>query len=76
VKLFCCTELNDELKSNIHYPVIYGICYNIKTKKIFKCNNFEYKGPDLQARSARHFSHNKVVRINYFFKIILNLESI
>ena len=30
---------------------------------IFKCNYFEYKGPDIQARSARHFSQNKVLEI-------------
>ncbi len=32
------------------------VAYDIKAKKIFQYNKFDYKGPDLEIRSARHFT--------------------
>jgi len=58
LKLCIVSEQNDIIKNGIHYPIAYGFGYNIKTKNIFMCNKFIDKGPDLEVRSARHFSSN------------------
>jgi hypothetical protein len=39
--------------------------YNIKTKTVFKCNKFEYKGPDLAIRYARYFTDSGVSSFRY-----------
>lgn len=58
LKLCVVTKLNDTIKDAIHFPMAYGLGYNIKTECVFMCNNFVDKGPDSIARSARHFSSN------------------
>lgn len=59
LKLCIVTKLNDIItNNNVHFPNAYGFGYNIKTQSIFMCNQFCDKGPDLVARSARHFSSN------------------
>jgi len=58
LKLCVVTKLNDTLKNNVHFPNAYGFGYNLKTQSVFMCNRFVDKGPDLVARSARHFSPN------------------
>jgi hypothetical protein len=60
--------LNNTVKNSLNFPIVYGICYNIKTQSIFVCNEFAYKGPDLGVRGARHFSNNGVCKISIHFK--------
>ncbi|XP_023230791.1 protein N-terminal asparagine amidohydrolase-like [Centruroides sculpturatus] len=51
----CICELNNSLRGNINWPVIYGIGINVKSGEIFPAT-FPDKGPDLQLRCARHFT--------------------
>lgn len=73
LKLCLVTKLNDTIKENIHYPNAYGLAYNIKTSSVFMCNCFKEKGPDLIARSARHFSPNGNMNIFDIFKSQLTI---
>ncbi|XP_072337917.1 protein N-terminal asparagine amidohydrolase isoform X1 [Scyliorhinus torazame] len=54
LETYCLTELNDVVKKNVHWPVIYGIAVNVKTGEIFHAT-FPDKGPDEVIRSARNF---------------------
>ncbi|XP_059835349.1 protein N-terminal asparagine amidohydrolase [Hypanus sabinus] len=54
LETYCVTELNDVMKQNSHWPVIYGIAINVKTGDIFQAT-FPEKGPDEDIRSARIF---------------------
>ncbi|RNA33131.1 N-terminal asparagine amidohydrolase [Brachionus plicatilis] len=63
LKLCINTELNTTNRNGINYPIIYGIGYEIKNKKAFWCNKFLNKGPDMLARSARHFSDGGNIQI-------------
>ncbi|CAF0728157.1 unnamed protein product [Brachionus calyciflorus] len=58
LKLCINTKLNSIKLNNVNFPMIYGLGYEIKNKKVFMCNKFLDKGPDFLARSARHFSTN------------------
>ncbi|XP_014666478.1 PREDICTED: protein N-terminal asparagine amidohydrolase-like, partial [Priapulus caudatus] len=51
----CVCELNDILRGNIHWPIIYGIGINVKTGEIFPAS-FPDRGPDIALRSARLFA--------------------
>ncbi|CAF4361846.1 unnamed protein product, partial [Adineta steineri] len=44
LKLAAITPYNDHIINNIHYPLIYGICFNVNTKSICKMNFIDY-GP-------------------------------
>lgn len=51
----CLCELNNSLRGNINWPVIYGIGINVKSGEIFPAT-FPDKGPDQPLRCARHFT--------------------
>ncbi|CAF3984427.1 unnamed protein product [Adineta steineri] len=51
LKLAAITPYNDHIINNIHYPLIYGICFNINTKSICKMNFIDY-GPAFRLRSV------------------------
>lgn len=51
----CIGELNNSLRGNINWPVIYGIGVNVKNGEIFPAS-FPDKGPDMALRCARHFT--------------------
>ncbi|XP_013787100.1 protein N-terminal asparagine amidohydrolase-like [Limulus polyphemus] len=51
----CITELNNSLRGNINWPVIYGIGVNVKSGEIFPAT-FPDKGPDVPLRSTRYFT--------------------
>ncbi|KAF8792398.1 Protein N-terminal asparagine amidohydrolase like protein [Argiope bruennichi] len=51
----CICELNNSLRGNINWPVIYGIGLNIKSGEIFPAT-FPDKGPDFPLRCARYFT--------------------
>ncbi len=51
----CICRLNNSLRGNINWPVIYGIGVNVKTGDVFPAT-FPDKGPDIPLRSARHFT--------------------
>ncbi len=51
----CICRLNNSLRGNINWPVIYGIGVNVKTGELFPAT-FPDKGPDIPLRSARHFT--------------------
>ena len=63
--------LIDKIKVNLNKIDFVCLGYDIKNKKIFTCNKFLEKGPDLRARSARHFS-NGGVRTNDYFNLFQN----
>jgi len=50
LKLAAITPYNDRIINNIHYPMIYGICFDINTKTIRKMNFIDY-GPAFRLRS-------------------------
>uniref|UniRef100_U5ESL8 Putative asparagine amidohydrolase n=1 Tax=Corethrella appendiculata TaxID=1370023 RepID=U5ESL8_9DIPT len=56
----CVGELNTILRSDINWPIIYGVGVNIKTGEIFPAT-FPDKGPDLQLRQARNFTGGQQV---------------
>ncbi|XP_038676638.1 protein N-terminal asparagine amidohydrolase [Scyliorhinus canicula] len=62
LETYCLTELNDVVKKNVHWPVIYGIAINVKTGEIFHAT-FPDKGPDEVIRSARNFLGGSVISI-------------
>lgn len=51
----CICELNNSLRGNINWPVIYGIGLNTKSGEIFPAT-FPDKGPDFPLRCARYFT--------------------
>lgn len=51
----CVCQLNNSLRGNINWPVIYGIGVNVKTGELFPAT-FTDKGPDIPLRSARYFT--------------------
>ncbi|GIY64757.1 protein N-terminal asparagine amidohydrolase [Caerostris darwini] len=51
----CICELNNTLRGNVNWPVIYGIGLNIKNGEIFPAT-FPDKGPDFPLRCARYFT--------------------
>ncbi|XP_072337919.1 protein N-terminal asparagine amidohydrolase isoform X3 [Scyliorhinus torazame] len=61
LETYCLTELNDVVKKNVHWPVIYGIAVNVKTGEIFHAT-FPDKGPDEVIRSARNFLGGSYIR--------------
>ncbi len=50
LKLAAITNYNDHIINNIHYPMIYGICFDINTKTIRKMN-FIDNGPAFRLRA-------------------------
>ncbi|XP_069761917.1 protein N-terminal asparagine amidohydrolase isoform X2 [Narcine bancroftii] len=62
LETYCVTELNDVMKQNIHWPVIYGIAINVKTGEIFRAT-FPDKGPDEDVRGARTFLGGSMISI-------------
>ena len=73
LRLCVNTELNTVVRNGISYPIIYGLGYEIKTKRVFMCNKFLNKGPEMSVRNARHFSSEGNLdiydSINYRVKI-------
>jgi len=59
LKLCFVTKLNNTIKNDMNYPIVYGLGYNLKTSQMFMCNQFKDKGPDLGVRGARHFSESE-----------------
>ncbi|XP_075422239.1 protein N-terminal asparagine amidohydrolase [Ascaphus truei] len=59
---YCVSDLNDEEKSGIHRPIIYGIAINVKTAEIFKAT-FEDRGPDEDLRSAHILAGGRMINI-------------
>ncbi|GCC33177.1 hypothetical protein chiPu_0011645 [Chiloscyllium punctatum] len=55
-------ELNDVVKQNIHWPVIYGIAVNVKTGDIFRAT-FPDRGPDEVIRAARTFLEGSIMSV-------------
>ncbi|XP_074647236.1 protein N-terminal asparagine amidohydrolase-like [Tubulanus polymorphus] len=55
IATFCVTDLNDVLKGEIHFPVIYGVGVDVKTGEIFRAE-FPDKGPALNLRHSRIFA--------------------
>lgn len=51
LKLAAITPYNDHIINNIHYPMIYGICFDINTKNIRKMNFIDY-GPAFRLRTV------------------------
>ncbi|XP_054159418.1 protein N-terminal asparagine amidohydrolase-like [Oppia nitens] len=51
----CVCKLNNTIRNNINWPVIYGIAVNVKTGDIFPAT-FTDKGPDIPLRSARYYT--------------------
>ncbi|RWS01287.1 protein N-terminal asparagine amidohydrolase-like protein, partial [Dinothrombium tinctorium] len=51
----CTCDLNNVLRGNTNYPIIYGISVNIKTGEIFP-STFVEKGPEFALRSSRIFA--------------------
>src|SRR5690349_10182752 len=51
LKLAAITTYNDHIINNIHYPMIYGICFDIKTKILRKMNFINY-GPAFRLRTV------------------------
>ncbi|XP_013394418.1 protein N-terminal asparagine amidohydrolase [Lingula anatina] len=51
----CITDLNDEVRGGIHWPVFYGVAVNVKTGETFKAS-FPDKGPDIPLRAGTHFT--------------------
>jgi hypothetical protein len=49
LKLAAITTYNDHIINNIHYPMIYGICFDINTKTIRKMKFIDY-GPAIRLR--------------------------
>ncbi|XP_020391199.2 protein N-terminal asparagine amidohydrolase isoform X1 [Rhincodon typus] len=62
LETYCLTELNDVVKQNIHWPVIYGIAVNVKTGDIFHAT-FPDRGPDEVIRAARTFLGGSIMSI-------------
>ncbi|XP_072416242.1 protein N-terminal asparagine amidohydrolase isoform X1 [Chiloscyllium punctatum] len=62
LETYCLTELNDVVKQNIHWPVIYGIAVNVKTGDIFRAT-FPDRGPDEVIRAARTFLEGSIMSV-------------
>ncbi|XP_043568063.1 protein N-terminal asparagine amidohydrolase isoform X3 [Chiloscyllium plagiosum] len=62
LETYCLTELNDVVKQNIHWPVIYGIAVNVKTGDIFRAT-FPDRGPDEIIRAARTFLEGSIMSV-------------
>ncbi|XP_067912336.1 protein N-terminal asparagine amidohydrolase [Heterodontus francisci] len=62
LETYCLTELNDVVKKNVHWPVIYGMAVNVKTGEIFHAT-FPDRGPDEVIRSARNFLGGSIMSI-------------
>ncbi|XP_041061965.1 protein N-terminal asparagine amidohydrolase isoform X1 [Carcharodon carcharias] len=62
LETYCLTELNDVVKKNVHWPVIYGIAVNVKTGEIFHAT-FPDRGPDEVIRSARNFLGGSIMSV-------------
>ncbi|XP_055507834.1 protein N-terminal asparagine amidohydrolase [Leucoraja erinacea] len=62
LETYCVTELNDTMKQNVHWPVIYGIAVNVKTGEIFQAT-FPDRGPDEDVRAARTFLGGSMISI-------------
>ncbi|PIK53945.1 hypothetical protein BSL78_09167 [Apostichopus japonicus] len=61
----CCTEVNNVVRGDINWPVLYGVGVNVKTGKIFPAE-FEDKGPNPMLRSARIFGDVQAMTQVYF----------
>ena len=51
LKLAAITPYNDHIVHNVHYPLIYGICFDVSTKSIRKMNFSDF-GPAFRLRSV------------------------
>ncbi|CAF2122028.1 unnamed protein product [Rotaria magnacalcarata] len=51
LKLAAITMYNDHIIKNIHYPQVYGICFDVQTKNIRKMN-FIDNGPAFRLRTV------------------------
>ncbi|UJR22063.1 hypothetical protein I4U23_025131 [Adineta vaga] len=51
LKLAAITPYNDHIINKIHYPLIYGICFDVNTKTIRKMNFIDF-GPAFRLRSV------------------------
>lgn len=51
LKLAAMTNYNDHIINHIHYPMIYGICFDIHTKTLRKMNFINF-GPAFRLRSV------------------------
>ncbi|KAK7501283.1 hypothetical protein BaRGS_00007408 [Batillaria attramentaria] len=51
----CIGKHNTTFKRNIPFPIIYGLAVEVQSGKIFSAT-FPDHGPDIPARSARHFT--------------------
>jgi len=51
LKLAAITTYNDHIINNIHYPMIYGICFDINTKTLRKMNFIDF-GPAFRLRTT------------------------
>jgi len=50
LKLAAITPYNDHIINNIHYPMIYGVCFDINTKILRKMNFIDF-GPAFRLRT-------------------------
>jgi hypothetical protein len=57
LKLAAITTYNDHLINNIHYPMIYGICFDINTKTLRKMNFIDF-GPGFRLRTVYQSIHS------------------
>ncbi|CAG2103664.1 unnamed protein product [Medioppia subpectinata] len=51
----CVCKLNNSLRGNTNWPIVYGIGVNVKTGEFFAAT-FTDKGPDISLRSARYYT--------------------
>ncbi|XP_078610871.1 protein N-terminal asparagine amidohydrolase-like [Branchiostoma floridae x Branchiostoma japonicum] len=51
----CVSELNDVVKDQVHWPVIYGIAVDVRSGEMFPAK-FTDKGPDQALRHARNYT--------------------
>lgn len=51
LKLAAITNYNDHVINHLHYPMIYGICFDIHTKTLRKMNFIDF-GPVFRLRSV------------------------
>ncbi|CAD5123366.1 DgyrCDS11723 [Dimorphilus gyrociliatus] len=54
LELCAVTPLNDCIKDEIHYPIVYGAFVDLKSGKIMPAT-FQNKEPDIDLRTAKHF---------------------
>lgn len=51
----CVCELNNTIRGNTNWPLLYGVGVNVKTGEIFPAS-FHEKGPEIPLRSTRYFT--------------------